>query len=148
MGFFSNMKDMFLLNRSKNKNVPFWSLKGKKLKCKPVHIYDGDTIHVVIILKNKPTKWKVRMLGYDSPEMKPLKTKENREKEIELAKQSRDTLSDWILNKIVDIEFGEFDKYGRPLGTIYIKNINMNQWMIDNGYGIPYDGKQKHQLYK
>ena len=141
-----NIRDSILLNKLESKEISFWSLKGKRFKCKPIHVYDGDTIHVVIILNNKPTKWKVRMLGYDSPEIKPPLSQENRENEIEKAKQARDTLSDWILNKIVDIEFGDFDKYGRPLGTIYINNINMNQWMIDNNYGYPYNGGTKNKI--
>tara|TARA_Y100000389_G_scaffold27418_1_gene23521 strand:- start:2938 stop:3390 length:453 start_codon:yes stop_codon:yes gene_type:complete len=125
------------------KNISFWSLAGKKLKCKPVHIYDGDTIHVIIILNNKPCKWKVRMLGYDSPEMKPLKSKENREDEIKRAKEARDALKSLIFNKVVEIEFGEFDKYGRPLGTICANKININEWMIKNNHGYPYNGGTK-----
>ena len=146
MDFFINIRDYLLLRKiNDHKQIKFWSLKGKKLKCKPVHVYDGDTIHVVVIMNNKPFKWKVRMLGYDSPEMKPPLAQENREQEIESAKQARDTLADWILDKIVDIEFGEFDKYGRPLGTIYVNGISVNEWMIYNRYGVPYDGGTKNK---
>lgn len=143
---FVNLKDSYMLKKIKNPDdVQFWSLNGKRMKCKPVHIYDGDTIHVVIIMNNKSCKWKVRMLGYDSPEMKPPLAQENREDEIKAARAARDALSDWILDKIVDIEFGEFDKYGRPLGTVYVNGINMNEWMVDNRYGVPYYGGTKNK---
>ena len=144
--YFMNLKDSYMLNKIKDPGgVQFWSLKGKRMKCKPVHVYDGDTIHVIIMMNDKPCKWRVRMLGYDSPEMKPPLAQENREDEIRAAKEARDTLSDWILNKIVDIDFGDFDKYGRPLGTLYINGINVNEWMVDNRYGVPYHGGTKNK---
>ena len=42
----------------------------------------------------------------------------------------------------------EFDKYGRILGTVFNKKTseNINTKMIDNGYGLPYDGGTKKEF--
>ena len=50
-----------------------------------------------------------------------------------------------ILNKVVAIHCGEFDKYGRLLIDIQCKNENQNisKWLIDNDYAFAYDGGTK-----
>ena len=37
----------------------------------------------------------------------------------------------------------KFDKYGRILVNVYKNKIDINQWMINNGYGYPYFGGTK-----
>ena len=110
-------------------------------------VYDGDTIRGIFYssLNDLPIQWKIRMNGYDSPEMKPLKSKENRELEIELAHKAKDALIGLIGNKIVQMHCDKFDKYGRILATIYVEELNVNQWMIDNGHGYPYFGGTKKE---
>ena len=61
---------------------------------------------------------------------------------------------------MVMVHCGEFDKYGRLLGQIYLKDEyeqqtggggdsddlqknSINQWLIDNNYAFPYDGGSK-----
>jgi endonuclease YncB( thermonuclease family) len=36
------------------------------------------------------------------------------------------------------------EKYGRILADIYIENLHINQWMLDNKYAVPYDGGKKN----
>ena len=78
------------------------------------------------------------MSGYDSPE---LRTKDEEEKKAAII--ARDVLKNKILNKIVDIHCGKFDKYGRLLGNIYYNKTNINEWMITNNYGYIYNGGTK-----
>lgn len=143
------------LRKCTRDNTPKYLFQSKKFYCKVIDVYDGDTITIAIALRKKIYQYKVRMYGYDSPELKPLKSLENREIIKKKAKAARDTLKNMILNKIVviQIEAGTWDKYGRLLGTIYTKNnrgltiksynFNINQYMIDNGYGYPYFGGKK-----
>jgi hypothetical protein len=35
------------------------------------------------------------------------------------------------------------EKYGRILADIYLENLHINKWMLDNNYAIPYDGGKK-----
>ena len=143
------ISDYFLLKA--NNNIPLYSMEGYIYRAKIVDIYDGDTCTAVIKQNFKYRKYKIRMLGYDSPEMKPSLKKENRDDEIESAKKAKQALKELIYNKIVILHCGKFDKYGRLLGTLYTKksfykpSININQWMLDNNYGYPYDGGTKRK---
>lgn len=141
VSYYTQKKHIRILK--KEQNVSFFSLKGMKMKGRVCHIYDGDTIHVIVVLNGKPVKFRVRMQGYDSPEMKPPLNQENRELEKEAALRAKKALSDFIFDQIVDIEFGEFDKYGRPLAIIFHQNQNVNQYMIQKGYGYEYNGGTK-----
>ena len=106
-------------------------------------IYDGDTCTAIISVDNNPVKISIRMNGYDCPEMKPSKSKTDRDFEIKFAKLAKEKLSDLILNKKVLIKADGLDKYGRLLGTIYYNNKNINDYMLSNGYGYGYQGDTK-----
>ena len=68
---------------------PLHKLTGN-YTCKVVDVYDGDTVTITILNNCAIQKYKLRMYGYDSPEMKPKKTLENRELEIEKANMMLD----------------------------------------------------------
>ena len=128
-------------------NLDLYSLKGN-FRAKVVDVYDGDTITIVIFNKFSFEKHKLRMYGYDSPEMKPKLDKENRNHEIEKAKEAKQFISDLLLNKIVTFESMGYDKYGRLLGKIYTDNLcskhDVNQLMLDKGHGYAYYGGTKN----
>lgn len=129
------MDDIELLNA--DKNVPRFSLKGITVAAKCVAVYDGDTAQFVFRLApGQPLyRYSCRMTGYNSAEIKG-KTAE----ECAAAKIARDALRDQILNRIVQLQIGDFDKYGRPLVTVTLGYVNINSWMIIGGYGVEYDG--------
>ncbi len=125
-------------------DISFFNFHNVKTKAKVVDIYDGDTITIVFYYYNMFIKYKVRLIGYDSPEMKPLKSIDNRELHLKCASIVKDILCNKILNKIIDVEFqSENDKYGRLLCKAYYENVCINDFMIENGYGKPYDGNKK-----
>ena len=118
----------------------------------PRDVYDGDSLKVVIIRNNEPMKFAVRMFGIDTPELRPLKSKIYRDKEIQKGKEARDALKEYILNKHLQIEFLGIDKYGgRVLGKLYIidnkEKFSVNQWLIDNGHAFSYDGGKKKEWF-
>ena len=55
----------------------------------------------------------------------------------------RDRLKDKILNQVVKVNCGKFDKYGRLLVTIYFNEKNINKWLINKKYAFKYDGGTK-----
>jgi endonuclease YncB( thermonuclease family) len=136
------------LNNINDKEIPYFSFKGYTFFAKPCNIYDGDTFSVIFLFENKLIKYKCRCLGYDTAEMKPLKTNPNRIHEKILANKAKDRLIE-LLNKhetkLIKIECGEFDKYGRLLITVYnmVDKKSINQIMIDEGHGKVYDGGTK-----
>lgn len=97
-------------------------------------VYDGDTITVDIdlgfdmVLKNQ----KIRLLGINTPEV--------RGKERAAGLVSRDALrkkigSKWITIKTQQDKKG---KYGRWLGTIFILDENVNNWLLTEGLAEEY----------
>lgn len=125
-----------------------FSFAGRRFLAKIVDYYDGDTVRVVFLYGGQLVQYKARMAGYDSPEMKPLKSKPNREAEKAAAVAARVALIDKVGDALVYLECGEFDKYGRLLVTVYLRDgcdngENVNAWMIAHGHGVPYDGGKK-----
>jgi len=37
------------------------------------------------------------------------------------------------------------EKYGRLLADLYLGELYINQWMVDNKYAVPYDGGKKNK---
>ena len=143
-------KQLLELDLSK---IPLFTLKGLKTKGRICDVYDGDTCKVVFRMNDEINRWNVRMTGYDTPEMRPPKSQANRELEIAAAKQAKSYLQSLIMNpeQLVYIKCGEFDKYGRLLGEIYIKkddSKSVNQMMIEQGHGYAYDGGTKKNFIK
>ena len=103
-----------------------------------IKVYDGDTIKVVFPIFNTPYKWNCRVNGVDTPE---LRTRDESEKKN--GYYVRDRLREKILNKMVKVKCGEFDKYGRLLADIYIDKLHVNKWLIDRKYAFAYDGGTK-----
>ena len=122
-------------------DIKEFNLKGKKLLGKVVDIYDGDTCKIVFDLDGKLTKFSCRLLGINAPEIKPLKSKENREVEKTEAKKCRNRLFELCTNcfledkkikdvidnnrKLVVVECFDWDKYGRLL--VYIYDLNSDK---------------------
>jgi len=111
---------------------------------KVVKVYDADTITIANHLTIGGTqsteiyRFQVRLNGIDSPE---IKSKNATTKE--LAKKARDALSNMIFWKIVELKNVKLEKYGRLLADVYLGDIHLNQWLIDNNYAVRYDGGTK-----
>ena len=115
-----------------------------------IKVYDGDTITIAAKLPYPESplyRFQVRLLGIDSPEIKG-KTQE----EKDAAHISQTQLETLILQKMVYLKDTSQEKYGRILANVYVDNptpenpknqIHLNQWMLDKGYAVPYDGKTK-----
>jgi len=145
----------YLFNRTNNElkninpeNIKYFSFDNLVFDAKPCHIYDGDTFSAIFKYRNEYIKYKCRCLDYDSPEMKPLLTKLNRDEEIRSTKLAKKRLTE-ILNKnpngLVTIKCHSFEKYGRILVTVYnnIDNESINDIMIKENHGKPYHGGHK-----
>jgi micrococcal nuclease len=123
---------------STTSSVAFFTLKGHKCRAKVVHVYDGDTVHLVFEFLGQMFKWHTRIAHVDTPE---LKTKNQEEKKM--GYEARDKLRELIDGKLVDIVCLDFDKYGRVLAEITYNNERVDEWLIKNGYAKSYEGKTK-----
>lgn len=119
-------------------DTPEYSLKGLKTRCKPLKIYDGDTLWIALFIEKKLRKMRVRMFGYDSAEMHG----DTHDIAVQAQQHLKQLLS---VEPLVDAEFFEFDKYGRPLVKLYVNNQCVNDQMIKSGFGKVYYGQTKEK---
>ena len=118
-------------------------------------------------------KFTCRLNGIDAPEMKPLKSKNNRENEILMAKKARaellklicpnseefdnldikkeDIIKELSKNKqLIKVKCCEFDKYGRLLVELYSIDDNtesFNKKIINKHLAVEYDGGKKTHAF-
>lgn len=124
-------------------DIPLFTYNNQIKTAIVCDVYDGDTCTIIIKDNGEFKKFKLRMYGYDAPEMKPRLKEKNRQLIKYNAKLAKEALEEKVLNKIVRIEFMKEDKYGRLLGNMSLDGLNINQWMIENGYGYEYFGGTK-----
>ena len=119
---------------------PYFSIcvDGKVLEAKVISVYDGDSIKVIFPLNGVLFRWSCGLNGVDTPEIRTRNLKEK-----EMGYKVRDLLRDKILNKVVTLNCGELDKYGRLLVDINYESENINHWLITNGYAYEYNGGRK-----
>jgi micrococcal nuclease len=106
-----------------------------------IHAYDGDTITIVSKLPYDASplyRFSVRLAGIDCAEIKG-KT----ERERELAQEAKSALQKLILNKVVVLKNLKTEKYGRVLADVYLGDLHVNQWLLDNKYAVQYSGGKK-----
>ncbi len=92
-------------------------------------VYDADTITVDLDMGMRVWQKgvKVRLFGVNAPE---LTTPEG--------KVARDAVRELVpLGTRVGIMSHAFEKYGRLLGTLTLADINLNLWLVENGYAVP-----------
>lgn len=138
-------------------DLPEFSFEGLSLWAKCVDVFDGDTCKIVFIYNNRLVKCTVRMLGYDSPEMKGTSGVEHQQaldakyQLIRLLKLNTPLVNHTtdIKDRLVFVKMGKWDKYGRLLATIFYNDINtdfshsINSQMMELPGSHPYDGKEK-----
>jgi endonuclease YncB( thermonuclease family) len=144
------MKDMyhrFLLKESSD-TVNAFSMNGVNIYGKIVHVYDGDTFRACVYHNGIVKKLTFRPIGYDTPEIRPLKSIENREIHIQKAKDARERFLELSggIGAFVFLRCLKNDKYGRILVTLYKKRSScksINQYMIESGVANIYEGGTK-----
>ncbi len=120
----------FLLNQSLNATEIYGVPK----------IIDGDTVHI--------NSKKIRLKGIDAPEMKQQCKKTflkihlliNLEfkKNYSCGVSSKTKLVKKIKNSKINCISTTRDRYKRYLATCYKNKINLNKWMVRNGYAVAY----------
>ena len=63
--------------------------------------------------------------------------------EKKIAVIARDTLSDKIMDRIVDLEDLATDKYGRLLARVLFEHADMSTFLIEKRLAVPYAGRTK-----
>jgi|TARA_B110000027_G_C15994403_1_gene244593 endonuclease YncB( thermonuclease family) len=92
-------------------------------------VTDGDTVK---ILGNR-----IRLHGIDAPEKKQKCVKNF--KEYSCGEVSTNALIEKIDKKVVKcLVEKKKDRYGRFIGVCFVKQENLNKWMVRNGHAVAY----------
>ena len=100
-------------------------------------IIDGDTIKI--------NSKKIRLYGIDAPELKQKCKKPyltiiffTFTKDYPCGKISTQKLQKKINNKVITCKILDVDRYKRFIGECYKRNLNLNSWLVSNGYAVAY----------
>ena len=108
--------------------LSFTNIGNSKTILGKAKIIDGDTIH---IKSNK-----IRLHGIDAPETKQTCKIDNQD--WYCGKQSIKELKNLINNQKVECNVNDVDRYNRYVAICFVNEININQWMVKNGWAIAY----------
>ena len=106
-----------------------------------IKVYDADTITIAsrIDIPNSPLyRFSVRLQGIDAPEIHGKNADEK-----ESAIYARDQLESLILHRFIHLKNQKTEKYGRILADVYLGDIHVNKWLLDEKLVVPYDGGTK-----
>lgn len=144
-------------------NTNYFNFDGLNVKAKILKIYDGDSFIIGFSFNNSYIKYKCRLNGLDSPEIKAYDEKLKHDAymarnkliklltDIEIDDNNTDSyqkINKKMNNnkKIIDVKLHDFDKYGRILIDIIIDNTIINDTLVDNVYWNKYDGGKKQNF--
>lgn len=96
-----------------------------------VGVADGDT---VTVLDASNTQFKIRLMGIDAPE-----------KKMPYGNRSKQSLSDLVFNRQVQVEYSKKDRYGRTVGKIIVDGVDANLAQIKAGMAWHYKQYQREQ---
>lgn len=127
-------------NQITKDNTEFLGFDGETDEVKVVDVYDGDTVTIAKrISENGPVyKFKCRLIGIDTPELRSRNAKEKA-----LAVKAKEFLRVLVLDKVVLAKFDKFDKYGRLLVWLYVNDEDVASKVIDAGFAREYHGGKR-----
>jgi len=113
------------------------SASSKEIIIGKAKVIDGDTIKI--------NSKSIRLFGIDAPEKKQ-KCKKfflnisflSFQKEYKCGEVSTERLKKIIQNKIIKCISNSKDRYKRYLAICYLNKLDLNKWMVKNGYAIAY----------
>ncbi|MFZ2170333.1 MAG: thermonuclease family protein [Methylococcaceae bacterium] len=94
-------------------------LEGRVISC-----HDGDTV-TLLMAGNQQVK--IRLKDIDAPES-----------EQAFGQRSKQSLSDMVFNKNIQVEKDTIDKYGRTVGTIFVDGLDANREQVKRGMAWAY----------
>ena len=95
-------------------------LEGLKIK----KVVDGDTVHVFY----QDELYKIRLTEIDAPE-----------RDQPYGNNSTEYLKSLLKDGRVDVDISGTDRYGRKLGRLYWRGIDINRELVSAGYAWVYD---------
>lgn len=110
------------------------NLSSQKFSAKVEKVVDGDTVYAIFNngVLNDGQKYKIRLIGIDTPESKHINKTKNTKEGIIAYEYTKKMLEGQ--NVIVEFDITQTDKYGRFLAYIWLDNELYNKHLLDIGY--------------
>lgn len=96
-----------------------------------VRVADGDTITV---LDADKVQHKIRLSGIDAPEKKQ-----------PFGQRAKQSLSDLVFSKAVQVETTKRDRYGREIGKVLVDGVDANLMQVQLGFAWHYKAYEREQ---
>ena len=116
--------------------TPMFTAAGRARRAKVVSVHDGDTVHANMLLDGDTAvrRYILRLDGIDTPEL--------RGPNAALAAAARAELSRLVLGRVVDVDLGKSDRYGRILARIHVDDIgDVGAALVRGGLASEYHGR-------
>ena len=108
-------------------------------------VIDGDSLEI--------NNNKIRLFGIDAPEKKQTCKKPyliisfiNFQRNYKCGLMATNQLNKFIDNRAVKCISENKDRYNRHLSTCYLKKVDINSWLVKNGYAVAYKKYSKKYL--
>ena len=111
-------------------------------------IVDGDTVYI--------KEYKIRLEGIDAPEMRQKCKKEKLKissligftfyKDYNCGEVSKENLESKVNRSKIKCISSSKDRYERYLAKCFKDKINLNRWMVRNGYAVAYKRYSKEYI--
>ena len=117
----------------------YWNSPHKQIvedfKCKVIEVKDGDTIQVR--WSERDFDFPVRFIDIDAPELS------------EGGETSKESLTNLIQGEEVDILINPFrrvEKFGRILGRVIHRGIDVNEYMVNSSLAVPFSQRNEGKI--
>ena len=115
-----------------------------------IKVVDGDTVNVIIDLGfDIFTKQRIRLMGIDCEESRTRDPVEKR-----YGKLAKKTLRSWCNRHNEDTPLqlrcehkDSRGKFGRVIAELWIQDVNVNKWLVDNHFAVAYHGQSKEDIH-
>lgn len=97
------------------------------------YVVDGDTMRVA--------GRSIRLYGIDAPEIGQL-GQNQKGQWYDQGKYVKQQLVNAVGGKKVQVEVVATDKYRRTVGIVFCDDLNINEWLVENGFAISAYGKK------
>jgi micrococcal nuclease len=122
------MHHLIILDLKMSITLDVYEIKRLSRAAKLHRVVDGDTFWAEVTFDNRdPVLINCRMVGINAPEMS-----------TDAGKLSKPALAS-ALTLHLELEYLlKRDKYGRHLVTVFANGLNVNDWMVKQGYARVY----------
>lgn len=106
----------------------YWGVNNLPADKGQARIIDGDTIEI--------STRRVRLYGIDAPEIRQFCTLGTAP--YACGETAREALQNLVAGEPVTCKERDIDRYNRSVAICYVRNVEINDWMVRQGYAVAY----------